>query len=760
MQHGSGPNGEKQSKLEKGCHTLQKAFEEKVVAAVESGYRRPFTGADHMAMYTVVYDLCTECNLNNAINKAPDVLYSTYAEMVTKYLKERRIESTGMSADKLLRLVVQRWENHKMIVKTTVKVFGYLDRFHTKHTALDTTTDKGLKCFLTEIYSAVKVDLRGAIFEHIQREREGEVVERGLLRQAIGVFIDMGIGDDCYETKVYNVDFEAPFLTFTGNYYEREAKRWMAENSTTEYMKKAEQRLNEELQRAEAYLHRNSEKPLIRVVEQKLLETLLNLEETGFIALLQDNRLDDIARAYRLFSRIAKGVPPISRLMYEYVTSEGKQIVQKHSSSPELCYKAYTKDLLDIHQKYRSILKNQLNDDPIFAKSIKDAFEAFVNQPVQSHVKGAPPGTPTIKVSCSELISNYCDMLMKNAASKMDDDELENVLEQVVAIFGYINDKDHFQEFYRKQLSKRLLVSVVNDDCERSLISKLKMRQGAPYTSRLEGMLKDKNLSADWQAKFRNHLAAKKMTFGFDATMQVLTTGCWPSFQIFPLNVPAQAKAAIDEFATFYDSETQSRKLNWVHSLGTVTIEGVFNRQKFQLQMTTFQACVLLLFNHKDEYTGDELMKKLNLPWDEVKKALQSLAMGKYRILLKEVPESSKISKSVDGGDTFKINNEFTDKSRKLKIPTVVAKANLKHAQQVQQSVEDDRRHAIEACLVRIMKSRKLIEHPILVGECAAQLSNHFIADPRHIKRRIEELIAREYIERDADKPSLYRYLA
>ena len=33
-------------------------------------------------------------------------------------------------------------------------------------------------------------------------------------------------------------------------------------------------------------------------------------------------------------------------------------------------------------------------------------------------------------------------------------------------------------------------------------------------------------------------------------------------------------------------------------------------------------------------------------------------------------------------------------------------------------------------------------------------------ADPKQIKKRIEDLIAREYLERDASNPNLYKYLA
>ena len=38
---------------------------------------------------------------------------------------------------------------------------------------------------------------------------------------------------------------------------------------------------------------------------------------------------------------------------------------------------------------------------------------------------------------------------MKNSTEKMGENELEEILEQVVSLFGYINDKDLFQEFSR-----------------------------------------------------------------------------------------------------------------------------------------------------------------------------------------------------------------------------------------------------------------------------------------------------------------------
>jgi cullin 1 len=94
--------------------------------------------------------------------------------------------------------------------------------------------------------------------------------------------------------------------------------------------------------------------------------------------------------------------------------------------------------------------------------------------------------------------------------------------------------------------------------------------------------------------------------------------------------------------------------------------------------------------------------------------------------------------------------------------------------------VEEDRSNTIDAATVRIMKvinyilfvlfrflirisllfqARKILAHQQLIAEVLAQLT-FFKPDPKHIKRRIESLIEREYLERDPDNPNTYRYLA
>lgn len=64
----------------------------------------------------------------------------------------------------------------------------------------------------------------------------------------------------------------------------------------------------------------------------------------------------------------------------------------------------------------------------------------------------------------------------------------------------------------------------------------------------------------------------------------------------------------------------------------------------------------------------------------------------------------------------------------------------------------------VDAAIVRIMKTRKKLSHQQLLSEVFSQL--RFTAKPADLKKRIESLIEREYLERDDEDSNLYHYVA
>lgn len=166
--------------------------------------------------------------------------------------------------------------------------------------------------------------------------------------------------------------------------------------------------------------------------------------------------------------------------------------------------------------------------------------------------------------------------------------------------------------------------------------------------------------------------------------------------------------------------------------------------------MTTLQAVALLLFNEGEgALSFDSVRESLNLSVDVVKRILHSLSCGKYKIVAKQP-----VGKTISTSDSFSFNQAFASPMRKIRIP--MASLEESHSQK---NVEEDRSIAIEAAIVRIMKARKTLQHQQLISEVLSQLA-FFKPNLKVIKRRIEALIDRDYLERDPDQANTYRYLA
>ena len=71
--------------------------------------------------------------------------------------------------------------------------------------------------------------------QQIDKEREGEQIDRALLKNVIDIFVEIGMG----QMELYELDFEAQMLLDSGAYYSRKASNWIVDDSCPDYMLKA-----------------------------------------------------------------------------------------------------------------------------------------------------------------------------------------------------------------------------------------------------------------------------------------------------------------------------------------------------------------------------------------------------------------------------------------------------------------------------------------------------------------------------------------
>ncbi|KAK9815921.1 hypothetical protein WJX72_012009 [[Myrmecia] bisecta] len=745
-------NDRRPIELEAGWRSMQDGIN-KLKRLLEGEPEEQFDAEKYMHLYTTIYNMCTQ----KPPHDYSEQLYSRYRDAFSAYIQEKVLPALRETrGELLLRALVHRWENHKVMVRWLSRFFNYLDRYYISRHSLNTLKDVGLIRFKEEVYKELCGRARDAILELIRQERDGEQIDRTLLKNVLAIFIEVGMGT----MEAYEKDFEEALLESTASYYKRKAAAWIQEDSCPDYMLKAEDCLKQEEERVVNYLHVDSKAKLLNKAEEELLannETeLLEKEHSGCSVLLRDDKKQDLARMYRLFQRIPKGLEPVADMFKKHVESEGMRLVKevteaanakkdKDSGKPtkdsgSSHEQQYVREVIELHDKYLQYVNDCFANSSLFHKALKEAFESFCNKTVANS-------------SSAELMANFCDnLLKKGGAEKLSDEEIEETLDKVVKLLAYISDKDLFSEFYRKKLSRRLLWErSASDDHERSILARLKQQCGAQFTSKMEGMVTDLQLAREKQQTFEDWKKGQAKQLDIDLSVTVLTTGFWPTYKSVDLALPKEMAEGVEQFKAFYEATTKHRKLTWIYPLGSVTMKAVFNAKPIELVISTFQAAMLMLFNEEEKLSWTEIKERLNMPEEDVTRMLHSLACAKYKLLLKE-PAGKTIAKT----DSFKANWNFTDRMRRIKIPT----PPIDDKKKVVEDVEKDRRIAIDAAIVRTMKSRKVLPHQQLTIEVVNQLQRMFQPDFRLIKKRIEDLIQREYLARDEENPNIFKYLA
>ncbi|KAH9259800.1 hypothetical protein BASA81_002222 [Batrachochytrium salamandrivorans] len=713
-----------------------------------------FTLREHAVAYSVVYKFCLCQSDPEASNVSTSArLYERYEHTIRQYLKTRMLtviqNKHGLA---LLQEFSQRYKLFTTLSRWFVKFFNYLDRFHVQFQGVLGLQACALKCFQEEVFDPVKANVTREILLLVERERmEGDSsVDKLLLRECLDVYRAM----ERERLSVYEEDFECHLLQQSRQYYQIQAESWIAANSTPQYLTFTEAAINSEVRRVNDYLFPSTErkvKDLIAITCLQQQQTqLLGNETSGIKVLLQQDRSEDLGRLFRLFVMLDGGLEPVSRLVEEHIRQEGSVILDKRAQDVQeeapSTDSQFIQSLLKLHDKYQTLVSVEFQMNNMMQKALKQAFETTMN-------------TDLGKQTNAELMATYADSILKTGGGedKLDESQIEDMLEKIVSLFSFLSDKDVFVEVYRGLLAKRLLNQrSASPFAEKSMIQKLKLKCGHHFTSKLEGMLTDLSLGQDIQVKFQQHLLAATpgdSALGMEFGCEVLTTGHWPSYKLLELAVPQVMQRCMDVYTTFYNTQTKHRKLTWVHSLGRATVKGQF-KQTYDFEVTTLQAIVLLLFNQQGQgqqlslqQITDQLQLREHV--EVVKKTLHSLACNKVQVLIKTPP-----GKKIDEGDAFHVDSTFQSKIRKIKLPAASLEENVST-----QRIEEDRSMAIEACIVRVMKARKRLQHNLLITEVTNQL-RQFKPNPKMIKKKIEHLIERDYLARDETEVNFYNYLA
>ena len=291
-----------------------------------------------------------------------------------------------------------------------------------------------------------------------------------------------------------------------------------------------------------------------------------------------------------------------------------------------------------------------------------------------------------------------------------------------MVVFKYIEDKDVFQKFYSKMLAKRLVQHMsASDDAEASMISKLKSACGFEYTSKLQRMFQDVGVSKDLNEKFRQHCNSHE-PLNVDFHMQVLSSGSWPFQQSCMFALPSELERCLNRFTAFYSGQHSGRKLNWLFQTSKGELVTNCFKSRYTLQASTFQMVILLQFNMSDKWTMSQLIANTQISKDIVLQVLQILLKVKLLVI-----EGETDGNKDPGMDTvISIFHGYKNKKLRVNINVPMKTEVKQEAEITHKHIEEDRKILIQAAIVRIMKTRKVLKHQQLMTEVLNQLSTRF----------------------------------
>ncbi|OCT46399.1 Cullin-3-B [Cladophialophora carrionii] len=639
--------------------------------------------------------------------------------------------------------------------------------------------------------------LEMVLLDMIKMERNNETIDRPLVRGCC--YMLEGLYESFTEdesSKLYLTSFEPKFLQTSREFYNKEGRTLLVEADATTFCTKARKRISEEQERCQQTISKITEQKIKSVVEKELISAnikdVINMEGTGVQNMLDNDKIQDLANVYELLSRVdpRKGAlrDVIKRRVIELGTdinksanvmgdgpgpkapqkagADGKGIQQEKALSQQTqAAISWVEQVLALKAKFDRLWIEAFERDSVLEKALENSFQDFIN----------------INERSPEHLSLFLDEYLKRGGKDKSEAEVDAILDNGILLLQYLANKDTFEIYYKRHMAKRLLMKrSVSREMERQMLSKMKMKIGNQFTQKLEGLIRDTETSDDLNLKYKEHVQKlgdpdpKRV----DLDCRVLTTTIWPFESLSKpdeeesrteCKFPASVERVRQRFQNFYLEKHTGRKLTWMPGLGDADMRATFTTggktRRYELNVSTYAMVILMLFNDVpagESLTFDQIAAETNIPKPELIRNLQSLSLvAKWRVLRKEP-----VTKDVKPTDKFYFNEDFSSQFLKIKVSVVAGGGgnrveNQDERRATQKRTDEERGIVIEAAIVRIMKSRKTLSHSQLMTETLGQISSRFQPDVNMIKKKIEGLIEKEYLERGSDpgKPT-YNYLA
>ncbi|KAI0567665.1 Cullin [Gracilaria domingensis] len=406
----------------------------------------------------------------------------------------------------------------------------------------------------------------------VDDDRRGISINREAVRGVVENFVEIGAADVCehemYDSigcsdklspdqistlHLYIHVFEDRFLSRTRSFYKEEGARIARDGNITTFVKQIQSHLDAEEARVRNLLHDDSTARVRQAAEAELIGNHKEYLQKEATTMIREGRTGELRVVFKLLERVEEGLTPIGNFFVSFVRDEGNSLVVKHIDSLRgkgtiLQNLTLVERLISLYWKHAKMAERCFEGSNMIMIAIDNAFRGFVNRSLGP-------------ICLANLLAHYIDRLLRPKAmdgvyladeydecseskigsfdrqsgtvlhlhklkclapeifdnnqglpSVRDDLQRERLMNELVRLFGYLDDKDIFFETHRRLFAKRLLYGS-KGEMENVFIGKLRQKAGNTYTQRLTGMLQDVIVGKALRGRFTSYLGALRVHY-------------------------------------------------------------------------------------------------------------------------------------------------------------------------------------------------------------------------------------------------------
>ncbi len=638
-----------------------------------------------------------------------------------------------------IELKVQRyyhhWNNYQnILMKWYFNFFIFLEYSYISFNNFPKLESQLIAQWKTIIYDEFKTEIMEHFMEVMNKDRANEVVRNDALPKYITIFTKLY---DDNSNSMYAAEFERFFLENSTVFFNGIKDTWRTNHTNMNYCSYIYTFMNAEKERISHYLCKSTEKATMDLIIDRFItsihQEILMHDGDGLIYYLNHLNRDDLIifnRIYTVMSIVPnnQGIETMSSIIREFIigtfTSNINRLIQ---ANPKLAdaNSAVSLFMIDQHALFTRLIHESLVDNTIIQTMFVNTMKTVMNDTYSGDFK------------FNKHVPMFIHSIIRKKDKEMSEEAKNDLIQPSITLSTYIYDKDIFMEFNRKYLQDRLLLfSPVYTDIERSIVARYTTLFGSSLSEKLNGMLND----------------YMRCTSEPNSISHIYTQSHWPNLINCPdIVLPAELRSIYDTAQAMYlapfttEGRPSSRRVNWHYTYGTLFMN--VNYPKGRSHTFEFNILQYVVFNmfmgHNNALHYDLLLHESGIRVASfLDRVLDSLIRPKL------------IIKNEDD-NTYRFNPKFTSPSKRIVIqclPFVEVAVTT-------ESIDVDRTHTIQSAIVRVMKIRKTMRYEDIISHVMSDCAR-FRPEGKFIKKNIETLIEKEYLERNSDDPSLFKYLA